>query len=89
MIERGHVFLQAAAQFVLPGWAVIVGFIASVGVAFTILWNWLDGLIDRAVDQAVDEALEKRFDIYEVRQAQIMADVAYIRGVLDQMNHQA
>lgn len=78
---------QVTTQFVLPAWAVIVGFVASIGVAFTIMWNWLDGLIDRAVEQAVDDAIERRFDLYEQRQLEILADVAYIRGVLDQMNH--
>ena len=78
---------QVTTQFVLPAWAVIVGFVASIGVAFTILWNWLNTQIDRVVERAVGITLEQRFGAYEQRQLEILADVAYIRGVLDQMNH--
>lgn len=88
--HKMDVVAQAATEYVLPAWAVIVGFISSILIALTVLWNWMTSVIARMVQQEVDvqvdtamEKVEAKLERYEANQAQIMADVAYIRGRID------
>lgn len=76
--ERVHVFAQEAVSFVMPAWAVIMGWLTSVGVATTIIWNFVSGHIDQKIDARVDDivdgeidkvmtAIEQRFEKLEAR----------------------
>lgn len=78
MGDKMHMIAQEAAAFVLPAWAIVVGWVTSVGVAATIVWNFVSGKVDVKIDQRVDgivdeeidkltAALEKRFEQLEAR----------------------
>lgn len=73
-----HMIAQEAAAFVLPAWAIVVGWVTSVGVAATIVWNFVSGQVESKIDDRVDDivdneieklmsALEERFKALELR----------------------